>query len=98
MIPLLILCFVLIFVAYRVLISTRLVSSLSVSEFSKRLQGAKKPQLLDVRTKMEFDQGHLKGAKHIPMRDLGARLAELTPGPLFLYCRSGHRSAMAARF
>lgn len=58
-------------------------------------------QVLDVRTKEEFAEGHLKGAKLIPWtdKDFTARAdAELDKGkPLFVYCRSGRRSAEAVK-
>ena len=54
--------------------------------------------LLDVREPEEWDAGHAPGAVHIPLGELGARYTELdTDRPLFVICRSGNRSAHAAR-
>ena len=54
--------------------------------------------LLDVREDEEWDAGHVSGAVHIPLGELGARYTELGRGqPLFVICRSGNRSAHAAR-
>ena len=56
------------------------------------------PVLVDVRTKGEFDGGHVPGALHIPLQELGARVGELEPwrdGPVYLICQSGGRSASA---
>jgi rhodanese-related sulfurtransferase len=54
--------------------------------------------LLDVRTVGEFQSGHIAGAANIPVEMLTARLAELPKDkPIVLYCRSGNRSAQAAR-
>jgi rhodanese-related sulfurtransferase len=54
--------------------------------------------LLDVRTVGEFQSGHIAGAANIPVEVLAARLAELPKDkPIVLYCRSGNRSAQAAR-
>jgi phage shock protein E len=52
---------------------------------------------VDVRTKAEFESGHIAGAKNIPLDELMSRLDELEGyrGPLVLYCRSGNRSGMA---
>jgi rhodanese-related sulfurtransferase len=52
---------------------------------------------VDVRTKPEFNSGHIPGAKNIPLDELMGRLDELNEinGPLILYCRSGNRSGMA---
>ena len=53
--------------------------------------------LLDVRSDAEFAQGHLDGARHIPVNQLAARIAELpTDEPVVVYCASGGRSAAAA--
>jgi phage shock protein E len=55
--------------------------------------------LLDVRTEGEFAQGHVEGARNIPVQALPTRLHEL-PGkdhPIVVHCRSGARSASAAQ-
>jgi sulfur-carrier protein adenylyltransferase/sulfurtransferase len=52
--------------------------------------------LVDVRQDFEYAEGHLPGAKHIPLPELQERMAELDRGlPLLLYCRSGARSTAA---
>ncbi len=52
--------------------------------------------ILDVREPMEWDAGHVRGALHIPMADLPARLEELPgDGTVHVICRSGNRSARA---
>lgn len=57
-------------------------------------------QLLDVRTKEEWDEGHLKGAKLVPISMEGyaeKAKAVLDPKkPVVVYCHSGNRSAAAA--
>ena len=53
--------------------------------------------LLDVREADEWDAGHVPGAQHIPLGELAARFREIGhTGPLYVICRSGHRSAHAA--
>ena len=53
--------------------------------------------LLDVREHDEWDAGHVPGALHIPLGELGARYTEIERDrPLFVICRSGSRSAHAA--
>jgi rhodanese-related sulfurtransferase len=53
--------------------------------------------LLDVRTSMEWDGGHLEGAVLIPVGELQARMAEVPRDhPVVVYCASGSRSARAA--
>jgi len=56
-------------------------------------------RLIDVRTPGEFAAGHLPGAFNLPLQELPGRLGELgaKDAPLVLYCRSGARSASAAR-
>jgi rhodanese-related sulfurtransferase len=54
--------------------------------------------LLDVREDDEWEAGHIDGAQHIPLGQLGDRLAELPAGrPIVAVCRSGSRSAAAVR-
>jgi rhodanese-related sulfurtransferase len=54
--------------------------------------------LLDVRTNGEFSSGHIDGAKNVPLHELGSRLDRLSKKkPVVVYCRSGARSARAAR-
>lgn len=54
--------------------------------------------LLDVREDDEWDAGHIEGAQHISLRELGDRLGELPAGrPMVAVCRSGSRSAAAVR-
>lgn len=55
-------------------------------------------QLVDVRTPEEFAAGHITGAVNIPVQDLQARMAEIDRDrAVIVYCRSGMRSANAAR-
>jgi len=54
--------------------------------------------LLDVRTREEYDAGHLKGAVLIPhntIRDQINNVASNKEAPIFVYCRSGHRASVA---
>jgi rhodanese-related sulfurtransferase len=54
--------------------------------------------LLDVREPAEWAAGHVPGAVHIPLGELGARYTELEQDrPLYVICRSGHRSRHAAQ-
>jgi phage shock protein E len=56
-------------------------------------------RLLDVRSPGEFASGHLDGALNIPVDTLDRRLGEVGEKdvPVVVYCRSGARSAQAAR-
>jgi len=54
--------------------------------------------LIDVRTNGEFSSGHIEGARNVPVGELGSRLDKLPrKKPVVVYCRSGARSARAAR-
>lgn len=55
-------------------------------------------QVLDVREDKELGDGKIQDAKHITLKDLTKRMAELDKHkdqPLLVYCRSGNRSGMA---
>ena len=56
-------------------------------------------RLVDVRTPEEFQAGHIEGAVNIPVVDLGRRMSEVgsKKQAVVVYCRSGARSASAAR-
>ncbi|SNC64240.1 Rhodanese-related sulfurtransferase [Hymenobacter gelipurpurascens] len=69
---------------------------------AKFAQGVRKPGavLLDVRRPDEFALGHLPGATNIEVThpDFTQRVAALDKTqPTYLYCRSGARSAAAAK-
>lgn len=53
---------------------------------------------LDVRTAEEYSAGYFEGAQLIPLADLQAgKFPEVDPEkPLYIYCRSGNRSAEAS--
>jgi len=56
-------------------------------------QGA---QLVDVREPNEFTSGHARGARNIPLGQLGDRIGEIaTDRTVLLICRSGNRSRLA---
>ena len=55
-------------------------------------------QLVDVRSPAELRSGHISGAINLPVDRLGTMLSDLDPtGTVVVYCRSGGRSASAAR-
>ena len=54
-------------------------------------------KVLDVRDQNEWEEGHIKGATHIPYYFLEQRLQELDNSqPLALICASGQRSSIAS--
>jgi len=52
------------------------------------------PQVLDVRTDDEWEAGHIEGALHVPLNELGDRIGEVPREPLFVLCGSGYRSSI----
>lgn len=53
-------------------------------------------ELVDVRTKAEFDVGHLNGAKHIPLDQIEQRSHEIDRSkPVYIICQVGIRSQKA---
>jgi len=59
----------------------------------------KAPEVIDVREVFEYVDGHVPGAKLIPMGQLPSRLAELDrSGPVYVLCASGGRSAAMTDF
>ena len=54
--------------------------------------------VVDVRQPQEWRASHIDGALHIPLTQLSGRLAQLPlDKTIITVCRSGHRSAIAAR-
>jgi phage shock protein E len=51
--------------------------------------------ILDVRTTSEFQEGHIKGSKNIPLQDLPSSINIIGNSRVITVCRSGARSAAA---
>lgn len=78
------------------------IESVSPQEFNARLQTDTVAYLLDARTSTEFAAGHLKGAHQLNWLDStvfnnGAKQLDKSK-TIYVYCRSGHRSGLAARY
>lgn len=68
--------------------------SLSPAEASTRTD----LQIVDVRSRQEWQGGHAPRAMHIPLDQLPTRLTELDRGrPIGFICQSGARSKMATK-
>ncbi len=62
------------------------------------LDGHQEHTLVDVRTAGEFSGGYIPGAVNISLQDLNRELDSISKDkPVVVYCRSGNRSASAAR-
>ena len=58
------------------------------------------PLLLDVRTRAEYDRGHIAGSVLIPVQELQRRVSELDAyknKDILLYCATGNRSTVASK-
>jgi rhodanese-related sulfurtransferase len=65
-----------------------------------RLMNNEHAVVLDVREVTDFDKGHIKNAKNVPMSSLKNQLDSLEKHkekPLLAYCRSGNQSGRACR-
>ena len=52
--------------------------------------------VLDVRRRLEWEERHIEGAVHIPFSELPGRMGEVPPGEVWVHCRTGYRSMVAA--
>lgn len=77
----------------------RSVAQHSVREVEEKIMTNRGVFLLDVRTEKEWQQGHIKGAHHIPLHELARRSSELDKHKnkeIICYCQTGNRSISAA--
>ncbi len=76
-----------------------LLPSISVEELQTILQGKKPIRLIDVRELLEYNICHLPKAELIPLGVLPSKMTSLhRDEEIYLYCRSGGRSAQATEF
>lgn len=57
--------------------------------------------VVDVRSTLEYNSGHITGALNIPVDQLPARLQDINglgKNPVIFYCRSGNRSGSAVAY
>ncbi len=76
------------------------VPEVAADELAARLAGDEPPQLLDVRSVAEWRQGHLAGARHLPVTELAGGLDALPLDrgrPVVVICLTAHRSPPAVR-
>ena len=73
-------------------------TAINAVEARARLNSATPPFLLDVREPYEYAEGHIGGARLLPLGELGRRLNELPRDrEILVICRSGNRSGAATR-
>jgi hydroxyacylglutathione hydrolase len=67
-----------------------------VGELAELMKSGK-VTVIDVRAESEWDEGHMPGARHIPLGHIAEHADELPrEGPVVLHCQGGGRSAIAA--
>lgn len=74
--------------------------NIAAEEAKKLMDSEEGCIILDVRTREEYDQGHIPGAVLIPNTEIEAKAADLLPDKeqlILVYCRSGRRSKLAAQ-
>ncbi|MDB4340020.1 rhodanese-like domain-containing protein [Crocinitomicaceae bacterium] len=56
--------------------------------------------IIDVRTRKEFESGHIEGSKNIPVQEILEHVEEIKAmkSPIVFCCASGQRSGMAAQY
>lgn len=75
------------------------VQSIEPAALARRIAEGAELVLLDVRQAEEVLLVRMKGARHVPLQELPARLGELDPrAELVCICHHGLRSAHAAAF
>lgn len=75
-------------------------TNIGPEEAKNRLNSEKGIILLDVRTKEEYDTGHIKDSMLISvdvLKDEAESKLKDKEAPIFVYCRSGNRSVTAAK-
>jgi hydroxyacylglutathione hydrolase len=73
------------------------VSQIDADSLARKLR-AGSAAVLDVRSRAEWDAGHIPGAEHVPLGHLAERLPLEMPTslPIVVHCQAGARSAIAA--
>ena len=73
--------------------------NINAEKAKEMMDGLEKFVLLDARSEEEFSEGHIPGAIVIPHDEIEERAEAEIPEkdvPVFVYCRSGRRSKIAA--
>jgi rhodanese-related sulfurtransferase len=72
-------------------------TKLNINDGVKAFRNNPNAVLLDVRTIEEYTQGHIEGSKNIPLQTIERVQSEIPEKStlLYVYCRSGVRSAKA---
>ena len=69
------------------------------AEEAYEMMASQEVVVVDVRTREEYDGGHIENAVLVPNESIGSEMPETLPdkdATLLIYCRSGRRSKQAA--
>lgn len=80
--------------------SSEKVSLITQEELVARLLDHSVPALIDIRTRKEYDGGHIPGAINLPITQLEKEIESLNlkvSDEIVIYCESGGRSSKAAK-
>jgi hydroxyacylglutathione hydrolase len=70
---------------------------MTAAELNVRLEETDKLRVLDVRTKREWQGGHIEGALNVPVGEIAQRAADLSRDtPIAVICEGGFRSSLAS--
>lgn len=72
---------------------------IDMAQASQMMEAESGYLILDVRTRAEFDEGHIPGAVNLPNEDIREDTVTALPDKqqlIMVYCRSGRRSKEAA--
>jgi hydroxyacylglutathione hydrolase len=73
------------------------ITQMSAAELHARLDRSERPQVVDVRTRREWQGGHIDGAVNVPVGDLPQRASELPrDAAVAVICEGGFRSSLAS--
>ena len=70
------------------------------AEEAYEMMASQEVVVVDVRTRKEYDGGHIENAVLVPSESIGSEMPEALPdkeATLLIYCRSGRRSKEAAQ-
>ena len=74
------------------------IPAIQAAELSEKLKNGKRPLVVDVRQPEEFRNGHIAGAKLIPLGELSRRMDKLSKDKeIVCVCATGNRSRSATK-
>lgn len=73
------------------------VPEITADELASRISAGERVQVIDVRERSEWNDGHIPNSTLIPLGDFAARINQIKRDqPVVMVCRSGNRSYYAA--